>query len=433
MVASANPSVFAMPTPERDGDYFRVLNWSVFVPGYHKGRLYTAADCRQVVANFQRLSVGPDAYLKAKGKIGHDDEQSIAKSLGLPAAGRITACREAPGGGFAIDIENIPCVGIGPDGEKFDFYDAVNRGLYPDGSVELVWDVLDPDDPAKTVPGPVLEGIAFLGEEPPGVLGLPSPRAKFSRLDAGERLEQRIIHGRRCTLRRVRFSEVVPVRDQLIQQLKELGIDVGDASIAGLSDEALQALVNQLGGESFAAAMKKKYAAAPDPVETANKPNPPADDLGQKFAAFADDCTKRMGAMEQTLQGLQGMKEDVQQAAKFARDYPSERKAQKLRTVTELVSQAAKEGRLQPWEKDDQIELGVGKDDATKFAAGTGAGKDGKTPFELWKTALFARPANSLLAETLADTGDDAELDAFTRKALSATGKGRATLDSLKT
>jgi hypothetical protein len=46
--------------------------------------------------------------VKAKGKIGHDDEQSIAKSLGLPAAGRITACREVPGGGFAIDIENIP-------------------------------------------------------------------------------------------------------------------------------------------------------------------------------------------------------------------------------------------------------------------------------------------------------------------------------------
>lgn len=427
MVARANSSIFAMPAPERDGDYFRVLNWTVFIPGYHKGRLYTAEDCRQAVTNFQRLSVGPDAYVKAKGKIGHDDEQSIAKSLGLPAAGRITACREAPGGGFAIDIENIPCVGIGADGEKFDFYDAVARGLYPDGSVELVWDIPDPADPAKTIPGPVLEGIAFLGEEPPGVRGLPAPRAEFSR---HERFE-RVIHGRRCPVRRVRFSEVIPVRDQLLQQLKELGIDVGDANIAGLSDEALQTLINQLGGESFAAAMKKKYAAAPEPTpEPKPKPN---DDLAQKFAAFADDCTKRMGAMEQTLQGLQGIKEEVQQAAKFARDYPSERKAQKKAAVTELVKQAAKQGRLQPYEVDDQIELGIAKDDVTKFAAGTGAGKDGKTPFELWKTALFARPANALLAETLADTGDDAELDAFTRKALGATGKGRATLETLKT
>ncbi len=428
MVARAESSFFAMPAPERDGDYFRVTNWTVFVPGYHKGRLYTAADCRQVVANFRRLSVGPDAFVKAKGKIGHDDDQSIAKSLGLPAAGRITACREAPGGGFAIDIENIPCVGIGPDGEKFDFYDAVAKGLYPDGSVELVWDVPDPDDPAKTIPGPVLEGIAFLGEEPPGVRGLPSPRAEFSRRERGE---HRTILGRRCTLRRVRFSEVVPVRDQLLQQLKDMGLDVGDPGIAGLSDEALQALINQLGGESFAAAMKKKFAAAPvtpPPVPATGQ----TDDLGQKFAAFAEDCTKRMGAMEQTLQGLQGMQADVQQAVKFARDYPSERKAQKLRTVTELVNQAAKEGRLQPWEKDDQIELGVGKDDVTKFAAGTGAGKDGKTPFDLWKTALLARPANPLLAETMADTGADAELDAFSKKALAATGRGRATLDTLK-
>lgn len=224
------------------------------------------------------------------------------------------------------------------------------------------------------------------------------------------------------------------MRDQLIQQLKEMGIDVGEPSIAGLSDVALQALVNQMGGDSFGAAMKKKYAAAPpNPAEPPVKPNPPADDLGQKFAAFADDCTKRMGAMEQTLQGLQGMQSDVQQAAKFARDYPTERKAQKKATVTELVKRAATEGRLQPYEVDDQIDLGIAKDDTTKFAADAGAGKAGKTPFEVWKTALFARPTNPLLAETMTDGGGDAELDAFTKKALGATGRGRATLESLKT
>jgi hypothetical protein len=53
-------------------------------PGYHKGRLYTAADCRRMVENFDRLSAGSEPYLKAKAKLGHDDQQRLAKSLGYP-------------------------------------------------------------------------------------------------------------------------------------------------------------------------------------------------------------------------------------------------------------------------------------------------------------------------------------------------------------
>src|SRR3954468_9282354 len=95
--AVADDATTATPVPAAGS--CRVLGWKVFVPGYHKGRYYSAADCDRVVENFGRLSAGSDPYLKPKAKLGHDDEQIVALSLGFPNCGFITGCRKTPDGG----------------------------------------------------------------------------------------------------------------------------------------------------------------------------------------------------------------------------------------------------------------------------------------------------------------------------------------------
>lgn len=428
---------FSSPPPStEDGDhpgFFAIRNWQVFRPGYHKKRLYTKADCQQIVANFQRLSVGAKAYIKARGKIGHDNNQSIRQSLGLPSAGRITACRMTPDGGFSIDIEGIPAVGIDPDGNKFDFRAAIEQGAYPDGSVELVWDVPDPDRPSETVPGPVLEGIAFLGEEQPGVTGLPSPRVaeQFSRSINNRQTigpDYREIHGRHCRLRRVRFSEVMPVnRDQLIQQLRTLvGDDAGNPEFASMTDDQLAAVVKMLGGDGsegntqLMSAMKAKYSAAStdatangtaddDKKKFSSDEKKPEDEAPPKwFSKFASDCEKRFGAMEQSVQGLQGMQKDVQQAAKFSKEYEDIRRDQQRKAVEEVVAEAVGSGRIPKIDAELHITFGLAQDRSQKFSADKGQDA-GLTAFDVWRRNLMARPVNAQFSEQINDGGHAVE------------------------
>jgi hypothetical protein len=413
--------IFAGPKPvtQDDGhpDFFAIRNWQVFRPGYHKKRLYTKFDCQQIVANFQRLSVGPDAYLKARGKIGHDNNQSIRQSLGLPSAGRITACRLTPDGGFEIDLEGIPAVGIDPDGHKFDFRAAIEQGAYPDGSVELVWDVPDPDRPAETIPGPVLEGIAFLGEEQPGVSGLPSPQVseRFCNIRQVSSPEHREIHGRQCRLRRVRFSEVSTVnRDQLIQQLRTLiGDDAGNPEFASMTDDQLAAVVKMMGGDGsegnsqLMSAMKMKYSAANGTtMDDGKNANANAEAPPKWFAQFAADCEKRFGAMEQSVQGLQGMKQEVQQAAKFGKEYEDIRRDQQRHSVEEVVREALRTGRIAKIDADLHMTDGLNQDRSQKFSADKGQDA-GLTAFEVWRRNLMARPVSELFASQIDDGAAD--------------------------
>jgi hypothetical protein len=405
-----------LPIVSDDGaEFFAVRNWQVFRPGYHKGRLYTKADIQQIVANFQRLSVGPDAYLKPRGKIGHDDDQSIRKSLGLPSAGRITACRLTPDGGFEIDVEHIPSVGIGPDGVKYDFRAAMEHGVFPDGSVELVWGVPDPDSPSQSVPGAVIEGVAFLGEEQPGVTGLPAPRVSDVSPASGRQFTavfSATIRGRQCQLRRVRFSEVSPVnRDQLLQDLRDkAGVDVGDPQISAMTDDQLAALHKQLvgqdgmGSEGVQMSAKKRYAAMPTPAPA----NPDAagdkQDLKAMFAKTMADFEKRFGAMEQTIQGMQPQ---VQDASKFSKTYEADKAAAHQRAVEETVAQAVKDGRIAPADVPAHTALGLTQGNTTRFSAADGASKAGLTPYEVWRRDLLARPVDARFSSQIDDGGSD--------------------------
>lgn len=397
MVAQAKHRRFGeAPKAVPAGDSCKVLGWPVFKPGFWKGDYYSSADCRRIVENFQRLSAGESPYLKAKAKLGHDDEQRLANSLGLPNQGQIVACRLIDGDQVEIDIHGVP-VATGQEMEA---------GRINDGSVELEWDVPDPDDPSKTVPGPVLTAVAFLGEEQPGVKGLPPPRATFSETN------------RRRT-RRIRFSEVDPMnRDELIAQLKSKGIDVGaNPALANLPDDALAAMLQALPAAAPAAGPAAAMTNGGD-----------ADDLKQKYADLEKqnkDLMGRFGALEKAFAEVSKDKDEVKQAAAFARDFQSARHEQKIARATEVVAKAIMDGQLIPAAKDVTITDLAKLSDDRKDCFAEGAGK-GKTPFAAACDELLTRPKDKRFSANANPLAAGPGIDPNRRaKLLSATESGR--------
>lgn len=165
-----------------------MLGWVCFGPGPHKdGKdYYSPAMCERIVSNFQRLRghTTPRAKMpQPAAKIGHDPEQAVAerlkKSLGFLSVGNVTAVRNVPGypGYVEIDVRNVPTRAVGGE---------IAAGRINSGSVELIPGILDPDDPARRIDGPILTGVSFLGEEQPAVRNFPkelraraTPRATF--------------------------------------------------------------------------------------------------------------------------------------------------------------------------------------------------------------------------------------------------------------
>lgn len=147
-----------------------IRSWVVFGPGYWRGALYTPADCERVPPNFRRLR----GYINPVVKLGHDKDQLLSerlkKSLGFLNLGDFAAVTPVGGGRFSVTLTNVPTA-VGAE---------INAGRIRSGSVELIPFVADPDDPAKKIQGPIITGVALLGEEHPAVKGFAPPRAVFA-------------------------------------------------------------------------------------------------------------------------------------------------------------------------------------------------------------------------------------------------------------
>ena len=174
-----------------------VRGWICFGPGAHKnGQNYSPAMVDRIPGNFKRLEghtipqstvekfSGEKGSTERETKIGHEAAQTIAnklkKSQGFLSTGKIKNCTPVPGypGYVQIDVDNIPTTTIGGE---------INAGRLPGGSVELLDRIPDPNDPAKTIEGPILTGIAHLGHELPAVRNWPpelreraKPKAVFA-------------------------------------------------------------------------------------------------------------------------------------------------------------------------------------------------------------------------------------------------------------
>jgi hypothetical protein len=367
-----------------------VRDWVVFGPGPHKGTLYTGDDCRRMVAAFDRLSAGPNPSLAPVGKVGHDREQRLARSLGLPACGKVVGCRTVDAmGRVALDLVDVPTW----------FGAQINAGRYKAGSIEVDPHKPDPADPAVTIPGPILTGVAFLGEEQPAVQGphYPPPVAVFADGTTVPPAADPIpvpdsvlappppapAEGFSATLC---FSQGAPtVRDQLNAQLQEMGLD--PAQYAGMDDAQVKAVIAGMAGEQFAAWAKKKFAA--DPAMGAVPP--PVPKPGEMAAApayftqFADECkkmfgdlTQRVGSVEKTFSDVQ--KKDEDSAAMAAQAFASE-----------YVDTQIKAGKILFRDRDRLVREGV-----EVFAKKTFADKSGDAAVAAWKADLSDRPVNPL-------------------------------------
>ncbi len=415
----------------------KVLDWPVFSSGYHKGKLYTDDDIAKIVRNFNILKNRLKIKARVRAKLGHDPEETLKRSLGLPNVGYVSSVRlstpndlgddgnPVPRNTLVISIEGIPpWVG-----------EQIENGWYNDGSIELDPKYTDPEDPSRPMDGPVLTAIAFLGEEQPQVKGLPAPKLTYS--EAHNNQDEPFIQGRVTLV----FSEVMNVRDQILQKLQAMGIDTCDPKWAGASDEMLQSLLDQLGGQAFSDAMKKKFSAPPEtnPAGTGagagngtgtgtGTGNPAAmsdyDDAsgGGDIKQFMSECRQKFGSMEAAIKDLQTGNTG---AAAMSKEFVAAHNAEKTRRATEAVDLAIRQGKLMPAQKQDMIKNLCLTSNLQSECFSTGPNL-GKTRFDVAISELVGRPTTDMFSEKVDDTGTGE--DEFVTNVLSRSRDGRKAL-----
>lgn len=312
--ATAAPTFPLAPTCE-------VRDWTVFGPGVHKGGFYSPEMCDRVPANFDRLR----SHLTPLAKIGHDRAQRLAKSLGFINVGKVVKCVPVGNGNFALTIIDIPTA-VGGE---------INAGRLNSGSVELLPKIADPDDPSKDIPGPVLAGVAFLGEEQPAVKGFRPPRAVFadgtpvppahdpapwlnamadvttlsanSEPDHAPRFSW---FGREYAAQTISFSEMNQMDPKA--QLAALG----------LTPEQIEQAMQICAGAAPPAAPVAAAAAAPPAPGAAAQPAPMSADEGKDMPPWAKemsakfaDMEKRVGAQDKFAEDLQKKDDEAKMAA----------------------------------------------------------------------------------------------------------------------
>lgn len=225
---------------ERFSESSTVPAVEIFAAGTHRGKSYTESDLDDIVRNFNAASVGPNARLEVPVVIGHEEKQDYLEDTGIPAAGWLKRVWRK-GTKLMADIGDMPAV----------VTKLLRANRYKHVSAEIY------DDPPNGVQGKgcTLRRIALLGGEQPQVKNL----ANIPLPDLHS--EQSIVY-RPCVLKfceikpgatagvfRV-FSEVVPMdRDQMVQQLADMGFDV--EKLKDCPDEALAEILRGItaGGE----------------------------------------------------------------------------------------------------------------------------------------------------------------------------------------
>jgi hypothetical protein len=410
------------PNPNRGSCELR--HWTVFAPGYWKGRLYAPADLARMAANYRTLR----AHLTPIVKLGHDVDQVLAQrleqSLGFLNMGQVTNAGLNPDGSFWIDAKGIP-IEVGAQ---------INAGRINTGSVDLDPKAPQPSDPAKILVGPIFLAISLLGEEQPALKdvrlrmpqavfadGSPVPpatsaaawleamgeitRATFSALSGNRRADD---HSRQTLC----FSDYCPSPNP---ETKPVDPQALIAALKALPPEQLQALLQQVQGQMSAAGVPDAPGATMPPAPTPPQPDP------NQFTAFADDpdvpdwgkammsafsnytsnCTQRMGAMESAIGGL---KPTVEQAAAFSAEYQANVAKLRRSEVERDVQQAIVEGRLQYRDKHTFVDAGLAKSTTATFSDGA---DKGKSHYEAWRDELLSRNPSFMFSEEVADGGHE--------------------------
>lgn len=121
--------------------------------GKWNGRVYTLADLDNIVESFDALRGEYDPPMK----LGHNKNQELLASDGLPAAGWVSALRRE-GSSLIADIRNVPAK----------LASVIKAGGYNKVSSEIMFNCRIGD---KVHPA-VLRAVSWLGADPPAVSGL---------------------------------------------------------------------------------------------------------------------------------------------------------------------------------------------------------------------------------------------------------------------
>lgn len=364
-----------------------VLGLVCFGHGAHKdGKdFYSPAMVDRIADNFKRL---PGKVPQAK--IGHDKRQLMAErlkqSLGFPAVGQVTRCDKVPGypGFIEVDIRNVPTKAVGGE---------IAAGRLNSTSVELNPSERDPNDPSKIIEGPILTGIAFLGEEQPAVRNWPAelrerakPKATFADgspvppnpdippqwLDAMSDVSRQIarefsgdyspergtitIRGRDYSAAVACFSDLSPAPSEPIMTPEKEAALVA----AGFSPDEIAAMKAALPGagpivEATPVPPPSQMAAEPDGDEAmmsackkfAEDPNatPGEKMMAQMYSAMSkkfSDMTKRFGAVE-AVTAEKAKKDEADKMAAFSAG------------IAERCERLINAGKMSPFEADSVV------------------------------------------------------------------------------
>lgn len=433
----------------------QIRNWTVFGPGFHKGALYSLADCQEMGRNFQLLSapkVGQEPLLEPSGNVGHDLQARLEASLGFPSLGTITGCRVAPDGLITIDMDGIPT----------QFGGLINAGWYRDGSIEIAPPLPHPEDQKREL-YPVLTGVGFLGEEQPAVpVRYPIPKCTFAdgtevpaehdltplaqamaevsrNFAASARVSggQIRYRGQVYSTTAVCFSAMSPLPRE--QRAKPMSEEQKAALAAkGFTPEQIA---------DIEASMAPKMAAVPPPAD----PKPPAamaddpmaglqkfaDDpampepmkgfakaFAATFSKFAADCNKRFSSAEAAVGEMQKDKPEMKAAAAFASEYKSRITADHKKRVETVVDEAILAGKVEARDRDIHISHGEKQLDTQVFAAGHASA--GKTHFAAWRDELLARKPSRMFSAAIEEPSPgDPTSDPFVTAAMRTLPGGR--------
>lgn len=144
------PSIF----PDESGETADVKNQAIFSMGIHKGRIFTRQDLDQMVENFNSLR----QMVKVPAKLGHGKDNYGTRN-GFPAVGWVDSIRR-DGPYLIADFTKVPIA----------VANGIERQAWKTKSSEIMIDYnTNYTDPSGRNIGPVLVGVAFLGEELPAV------------------------------------------------------------------------------------------------------------------------------------------------------------------------------------------------------------------------------------------------------------------------
>ncbi len=383
--------------------FCNVLNWTVFANGFHKGELYSPEKVRQIAANFERLK----GYLNPVAGLGHDKEQRLAQSLGLPNAGHVTGVRTTDGTDLILDVRRVP-TWLGAQ---------INAGRYPSGSVELKDAIPDPKNPAELIPGPVLDGVAFLGEEQPAVKGLPPPVATFddgtpvppSAAPVEVKVQTAGGQDGRAAFSTLCFSDAEQPVDPVAaatEALKKLTPDQLKQVLAqcqGMADATAQAP----GGAAVGTGPQAVPPPAPPPGQMSDGvPGPQADNPGTAvspdtltdnmsaapawFSAFAAKIEKRMADAEAAINAAKKDKDKAEESAYAAMS-------------AAVVDDAIRQHKILPRDRARFVNEGIAVLKTRTFSDTAHPTPD--AAFAAWKADVDSRPRSVFGHDALATTG----------------------------